>query len=144
MAGRVFDTYAAALQHDQVDLPTDAERIGVVRQAMPWFYGVVDRNESALGPPPDLLDAVKRRRSALEAAGLSDAGAHNRALEELDYNRQYRNHLASDPDARAAVTELAERVAAGDDVVLVCYENTAVKRCHRTLLRRELLPNPGE
>lgn len=138
MPGRVYDTYAAALQHDLVDLPEDAERLGVVRRPTPWFYGVVDRNESALGPPAGLLAAVKARTEDLLAEGLDDAAAHNRAMDEVDYDEGYLEHLETDSSAKAAVADLRGQLVSGEDVVLVCFENTDEKRCHRTLLRERL------
>jgi hypothetical protein len=33
---------------------------------------------------------------------------------------------------------LTDHLTQGDDVVLVCYENTDDKRCHRTILKKIL------
>ena len=134
MTGRLDDTYVAALQHDIAEIPEGATRVGVVRRATPWFYGPVDENRPALAPPADLLDEVKRRHEQLERAGVPDAEAHNRAMEASDYDERYRAHLET-PEAQAALEALLERIEAGEDIVLVCYENTEDKRCHRTLLR---------
>lgn len=135
--GRVRDTYAAALQHDRVDLTGEERLIGVVRRPLPWLLAQVDENRSALGPPPALLEAVKERTDALEAT-LPSPAAHNRAMNEVAYDRRYREYLASSNEAQAAMDDLRELLRAGRDVVLVCYENTDEKRCHRTILK-ELL-----
>ncbi len=136
--GRVFDTYAAALQHGLVAERPDALHLGVVRRPMPWLLGVIDDNEPDLGPPADLLDAVKARHDALSGEGLDDAAAHNRALDAVDYDARYRTYLESDPAAQTALERVRSVLDEGRDVVLVCYENTDEKRCHRTILREYL------
>lgn len=134
MAGRLFDTYVAALQHDLVDVPDGTRRVGVVRKPTPWFHGPIDENRPALGPPADLLDEFQDRTEAFEVRGMCDEGAHNAAWEELDFQRRYREYLET-AKGRRAVDDLLELLEAGTDVALVCYENTDRKRCHRTILR---------
>jgi uncharacterized protein YeaO (DUF488 family) len=65
--------------------------------------------------------------------GLCESGAHNAAFEETDFAARYREHLRSGAAADAAA-DLRSRLADGEDIVLVCYENTDDKRCHRTTL----------
>ncbi|MFB6192270.1 MAG: DUF488 family protein [Haloarculaceae archaeon] len=132
--GRLRDTYAAALQHDLVELDGTERLVGVVRRPLPWLRAGVDENLPALGPPPDLLDAFKRRYETLRAEGTPDAEAHNRALDDVDYVDRYLSYLDASREARAAVRYVDRRLERGEDVVLVCYENTDEKRCHRTLL----------
>ncbi|MFC5972659.1 DUF488 domain-containing protein [Halomarina salina] len=134
-SGRVRDTYVAALQHGLVDLPAETTLVGVVRRPTGWFRSTVDENQPSLGPPADLLDATKRRHDALKRRGMCDEGAHNAAWEEVEFEARYRDHLASTPDARDAVEGLVDRVRSGEDLALVCFENTDKKRCHRTVLR---------
>ncbi|SFR93440.1 Uncharacterized conserved protein YeaO, DUF488 family [Halomicrobium zhouii] len=134
MAGTLTDTYVAAIQHDLVDLPEGARRVGVVRKPTPWFHGVVDENRPALGPPRDLLAAFQEREEGFKLDGMCDEGAHNAAWEELDFAERYREHLRSD-EARTALAALRDALADGTDIALVCYENTDKKRCHRTILR---------
>lgn len=138
MTGRVFESYVAALQHKQADVPDDAPRVGVVRKPTRWFHGVVDENVPALGPPAALLDAVQSRKAELEAEGVPEAEAHNRAMDETDYDDRYAEHLDTAPDAQSALDDLRSRLEDGEDVVLVCYENTDEKRCHRTQLQERL------
>jgi uncharacterized protein YeaO (DUF488 family) len=133
----VLDTYVAALQHDLVDLPADALRLGVVRKPTPWFHRRVDENERALGPPEALIDELAAPQEDLAARGMCDEGAHNAAWEECDFEAQYREHLAGD-EPQAAIAGVLDRLASGTDVALVCYENTDRKRCHRTILREEI------
>lgn len=133
----LFDTYVAALQHGTVDLPDDVVAIGVVLRPTRWFHPYVDENYTPLGPPEALLDDFQARRDAL-AADRAAAVAHNAAWEAVNYNRRYLDYIKRSQAAKDALAEIRERLADGIDVALVCYENTAEKRCHRTLLRDRL------
>ena len=137
MTGSVDETYAAALQHDLVELE-GATPVGVVRRPPPWFHAAVAENRRELGPPVDLLEAVRERREDLKTAGICETGAHNAAFEEVDFDTRYREHLRADDDAGAALAALRERVSDGEDVALVCLEADN-KRCHRHALREVLL-----
>lgn len=112
--------------------------MGVVRSPIRWFSPAVDENQQALGPPQSLLDEFKQRSEDLEAEGLNDADAHNAAWEDVDFEPRYLEHLNTIPDAHAALDNHRERLRASENLVLVCYENTEKKRCHRTILRDEL------
>ncbi|WP_248516763.1 DUF488 family protein, N3 subclade [Salinarchaeum laminariae] len=137
MPGQVHDTYVAAIQHDLVDLPDDARRIGVVRRPTSWFHGAVDENVPALGPPEDLLEEATQREEDLKMQGICDDDAQNVAWDEVDFGTRYREYLATEAGS-AAVDGLVERLREGEDLVLVCFENTEKKRCHRTILREVL------
>lgn len=132
--GELQDTYVAALQHDLFDLDGDEHLIGVVRRPLPWLHGQVDENYPALGPPPDLLDEFKDRYDELRARGVADSPAHNQALEDVNYNDRYRSYIDESVAAQDALQQIESLLDRGEDVVLVCYENTDEKRCHRTLL----------
>ncbi|MFB6071408.1 MAG: DUF488 domain-containing protein [Halobacterium sp.] len=138
MAGDLYDTYVAALQHDTSGVPGDATLVGVVRRPTGWFSATVDENVPAVAPPEGLLDDAKTRESALADDGVGDAAANRRAWAAVDFAERYREHLDADPDARAAVDALADRLREGESLALVCFENTAEKRCHRTILRERL------
>lgn len=139
---RLQDTYVGALHHDLVEIPSAATLVGVVRRPPAWFQGTVDENYPALGPPPDLLDEFKERHEALKLQGLCDDGAHNTAWAEIEFEARYRSHLTEAAEAREALTELKRRLRAGEELVFVCFENTAQKRCHRTLLKEQLAAPP--
>lgn len=139
MSGHVFDTYAAALQHDRVDLPPGTLRIGVVRRPLPWLWAVIDENLSALGPPDPLLNDLQHRQENLLQCGIDEVTAHNRAMVDVQYPLRYRRHITRSVDAAAALDRIRSHLQTGTDVALVCYENTDEKRCHRTLLRELLL-----
>lgn len=141
MSGRLDDTYVAAIQHDLAELPAGAHLVGVVRRATPWFHAAVAENVSALGPPPDLLDEVKDRHETLTSRGLDDATAHNRAMADVDYDDRYRAYLDESSEAAREIERIRDRLASGEDVVLVCYENTDEKHCHRTLLQERIAPD---
>lgn len=132
------ETYAAALQHDLVDISADATLVGVVRRPPSWFSATVDENCPELGPPPDLLDEFTQRHEEFKIQGLCDEGAHNAAWDDVGFADQYRSHLSGAQAAEEAVGELVDRLRDGEHLVLVCFENTEQKRCHRTLLVEHL------
>lgn len=134
--GTVSETYHAALVHGLADAPENATRIGVVRQPTAWFHGEIDENMSELGPPSELLDTFKQRHEDLKMQGMCDEGAHNAAWENFRFEERYREYLDT-AAAQAALSELADRVANGEKIVLVCYENDT-KRCHRRTLKEVL------
>lgn len=136
--GALHDTYVAALQHDLVDLPPEAALVGVVRRPTGWFQSTVDENYPALGPPDSLLDEFKERHETLEDQGMGDAAAHDAAWDEVEFAERYRTHLTESEAAREAVDELLARLREGESLVLVCFENTDKKRCHRTVLMEHL------
>ncbi|MFB6171794.1 MAG: DUF488 family protein [Haloarculaceae archaeon] len=131
MSGRIDETYAAAIQHDIVDVSGGETLVGVVRRPPGWFRATVDENVRALGPPDALLDEVEARADDLRLAGFCDEEAHNAAWTEVDFETRYREHLAT--AAADARDRLAARARDGEDLVLVCFEGPD-KRCHRHLL----------
>ncbi|GAA0203765.1 DUF488 domain-containing protein [Halobaculum roseum] len=137
-SNRLEDTYVAALQHDLVDVPAEATLVGVVRRPTGWFRTTVDENYPALGPPSDLLDEFKQRHEDFKMQGMCDEGAHNAAWDEVGFEDRYRSHLTDAEEAREAVGGLTDRLQDGEQLVLVCFENTDQKRCHRTLLKEHL------
>ncbi|MFA9504251.1 DUF488 domain-containing protein [Natrinema sp. H-ect1] len=136
--GTLTDTYVAAIQHDLAELPADATRVGVVRRPTSWFHAAVDKNLPELGPPEPLLESMRDAEEDMKIQGLCEEGAHNAAWDQVGFGEAYRDHLESDDSARAAIETLSERLAAGESLALVCYENTEKKRCHRTILREYL------
>lgn len=137
-SGTVDHTYVAALQHDLVDVSKADRLVGVVRRPTRWFSAAVDENQPTVGPPDDLLDEVKETHEALKLRGMCDEEAHNAAWVETGFEERYRDFLEADEEARTTLAELAQRVRGGENLVLVCYENTNKKRCHRTVLKERL------
>ncbi|MEF8783656.1 MAG: DUF488 domain-containing protein [Haloarculaceae archaeon] len=100
-------------------------------------YGSIDENYPELGPPESLLDEANDRQEKMQMQGMCEEGAHNAAWEDIDFAKRYREYLARSSEAQATVNALGDRVRAGEDVVLVCYESDD-KRCHRHVLLEEL------
>jgi hypothetical protein len=140
--GEVLETYAAALQHDLVDLPAGTRTVGVVRRPTGWFHALVDENRPALGPPESLLSETRERREDLAARGLCDEEAHNAAWEAVDFAERYAEHVEESAEAGRALADLAQRVRAGEPVALVCFEGET-KRCHRHALAAQLRERVG-
>ena len=140
MAGSLTETYAAAIQHDLVDLE-DATPVGVVRRPPGWFHAAIAENHRELGPPESLLEETKERQEELRMAGMCETGAHNAAFEESDFAERYREYLGEDPDAQAAVETLGDRVRNGEAIALVCFEADD-KACHRHTLLDVLRDGP--
>ncbi|RQG98157.1 DUF488 family protein, N3 subclade [Natrarchaeobius oligotrophus] len=138
MDGSLTDTYVAAIQHDLVELPADATLVGVVRRPTSWFHATVDENHPELGPPTDLLEAMRDAEEELKLCGLCAEGAHNAAWDDVGFGERYRDYLERSDDARDSLAALEDRLAAGESLAIVCYENTEKKRCHRTILRERL------
>lgn len=136
-AGEVRETYHAAIRHEMVDLSGDEHLAGVVRRPTGWFRGTVDANYPELGPPEELLSETKDVQERFEAGGMCDEGAHNAAWEEVGFAERYREHLAASEAVAATLGGLADRIRAGETVVLVCFEGDN-KRCHRHVLVEEL------
>ncbi|MFD1514542.1 DUF488 family protein [Halomarina rubra] len=138
------DTYVAAIQHGLVDIPENATLVGVVRHPTGWFHAAVDENYQALGLSADLLETFKQRHEDLKLHGMCDEGAHNAAWDELDVSGRYRSQLTNNPTAQQAVEDLLDRLRTGEHLVLVCFENTDKKRCHRTLLKSHIKAQLGD
>lgn len=137
-SGHLADTYVAALQHDLEELDPETTLVGVVRNPTGWFHAAVNENIPELGPPESLLESAKSAEEALKMRGFCQEGAHNAAWEEVDFEETYRSHLEESASAQDALATLEERLEAGESLALVCFENTAKKRCHRTILREYL------
>jgi hypothetical protein len=136
VTGRLSDAATDALRAGRTDPP--GTRVGVRRDPSRAVRAVVDENRRALGPPPALLASFRERREDFAVRGLCREGAHEAAFDAVDFAARYRAHLDDDPGAGAALDDLAARLRDGEDLTLVCVENTAKMRCHRTTLRERL------
>lgn len=135
--GNLTDAHLAALQRDRLGHEPD-RLLGVVRRPTAQFAAAVDENDPRLAPPASLIDRVAQERDDMKMRGMCEEGAHNAAWENLKVAERYRQRLADAESAQCAVDEVAAAVADGQTVTLVGYENTAKKRCHRTILREEI------
>ena len=123
--GTLYDAHAAGLQHDNYpEIPDDATYFAVVRNQMYGISAVTDEWVPELAPH-DLLDDFK------EAA---DELGHNEAWEAVDFEARFRAYLRESEAAQASLDRVRALLDVGEDVVLVCYENTDDKRCHREIL----------
>ncbi len=136
--GHLADTYVAAIQHDLADLEPETTLVGVVRHPTSWFHAAVDENVPELGPPEELLESTRAAEEDLKMRGFCEEGAHNAAWEEVGFEEAYRTHLEESAAAQAELAALEERLVDGESIALVCFENTAKKRCHRTILCESL------
>lgn len=136
--GSLTDSYVAAIQHDLASLPPESTLVGVVRRPTGWFHGAVDENIPPLAPPTELLEETKRAETDLKRRGICDEEAHNAAWDQVGFESRYEAHLDSSADAQAAIDALVDRLHDGESITLVCFENTAKKRCHRSTLRERI------
>ncbi|MBI2192176.1 MAG: DUF488 family protein [Planctomycetes bacterium] len=90
------------------------------------------RGHDLLAPPEDLFRDFKQREKELKARGLGKIEAHNRAWEEVEYERRFADQFWRHPSAIEELKHIAER-ARQQDVYLICYEKPP-KKCHRFLL----------
>lgn len=130
----VRDTYYYALRNGKSGVEPDDIVLGVVRSPAYGISKYVDENHPELAPPRKLLRDLKLEATHPDFEDLSDAESHNRALERLDFDRRYREHLRQSERAQARMDQIRQW-ASEWTVWLVCFENTEKKRCHRTTLR---------
>ncbi|MXR42030.1 hypothetical protein GRX01_11865 [Halobaculum sp. WSA2] len=140
----VFDTYVAELDRGDGDVPPEARLIGVAASPPRRLRALVDEVRPALAPPPALRDDHADAAAAFRIDGLCESGAHNAAWGRVDFADRYREHLASDPEAGAAVDSLCATLRSGADVVLVGPERSGELRSHRTVLRELLAERSGD
>ena len=114
------DTHLAAVDNQ------DGILVGVVRHPMYGLEEAVDLNIPELGPPESLLEDFKQ---------VADQVGHNEAVDKVDFERRYEDHLLCVQHKIASIVDLLED---DHDVWLVCYENTNEKFCHRTLLKEHI------
>jgi len=63
----------------------------------------------------------------MKMQGLCEEGLTNAAWDQVGFGEAYREYLETDDDARAALTALDDRLASGESLALICYENTGEK-----------------
>mgnify|MGYP000722408379 CR=1 FL=1 len=135
----VSDTYVAELARGCDDVPPEARLIGVTASPSRRLRALVDEVRPALAPPRALRDDHADAAASFRIDGLCESGAHNAAWDRVDFADRYREHLASDPDARAAIESLCATLNAGADLALVGPERSGELRSHRTVLREVLV-----
>lgn len=110
--------------------------VGIVNRANDEFESAVDEIEPRLAPPDRLFYHWLNEKEQRES-DMSSVRAHNEAVEEIGYRTRYRKFLRANDDARIALHDLAQRIADGEHIVVVCYcgENMW---CHREVVTERL------
>lgn len=146
MTGTVSEAYLTELQEDTDEAQgslfdfadNDRNETTVAVVSDPSDTGIleaVDEHIEALGMPSWKLNEFRRLRSAMTT--MNSVESHNKAYEKLDMDDAYLSHLEYNEEAQEALQSLAERVAVGEDITLVCFEKSP-KRCHRHVLKDRL------
>jgi len=93
---------------------------------------VVDEWIPELGMPDRKLNEF---RSLREGYNTQDpVEAHNKAYVKCDLDSAFEAHVEFNEEASEAINRIADRVEHGEDIVLVCFEQSP-KRCHRHKLQ---------
>lgn len=100
-------------------MPKDAEKVRVARP-------------SILAPSKKLLNEFNERKEKLRRMGIDDVSAHNRAFDDIDYERKFRQEILNRPEALLKLRQIKES-AKEKDIYLICYEKPP-KKCHRFIL----------
>jgi uncharacterized protein (DUF488 family) len=82
--------------------------------------------------PEKYLSKFLKRRSEYRMNSAID-NPTNRAYDDLELDDKYTEHVRDSEKAQSAITSLVSRLDDGEEVTLVCYEESH-QRCHRHLL----------
>lgn len=107
--------------------------VAVVSQ--PNDTGILDVTDEwmpELGMPDRKLNDFRRLREGYNTKDPVEA--HNKAYVKCDLDSAFESHVKFNEEAENKVKELAERVEDGEEIVLVCFEQSP-KRCHRHKLK---------
>lgn len=107
--------------------------VAVVSQ--PNDTGILDVTDEwmpELGMPDRKLNEFRRLREGYNTHDPVEA--HNKAYVKCDLDSAFESHVTFNEEAADKIEELAERVRSGEEVVLVCFEQSP-KRCHRHKLK---------
>lgn len=91
-----------------------------------------DEVREELGMPERHLNRYWQYRSGFETNSAVDNPAE-RAFEEARLDYWYRRHIQCSEDAQNALSELVSRLRNGEDITLVCFEESS-EPCHRHIL----------
>jgi len=146
MSGRVKQACIHSLSDDYdpnqstlEDYGSDVKetKISVMSSPNEDMLSVVDEAYPELGMPEKLLQKFWKRRSDYRMNSAID-DPHNRAYTELNLDEEYREYIRGSQEAQRALSELVNRVRSGEQVTLVCVEESH-EMCHRHVLREMLL-----
>lgn len=87
-----------------------------------------------LGMPEQALSDYWELRSAYEDNQyVSNHDAANRAFNEAELTERFEEYVRTTDEAQEALDKLVERLDAGENITLVCFESDG-KKCHRHIL----------
>jgi len=115
--------------------------IAVVSQ--PNDTGILDVTDEwipELGMPDRKLNEFRSLREGYNSHDPVEC--HNKAYIKCDLDSAFEAHVEFNEDAQEAVNRIADRVEHGEEIVLVCFEQSP-KRCHRHKLQ-EIIENEIE
>lgn len=129
---RTTDDTQTGLDAFTDDAPEDTlgTTIAVVTDPTGGIKEATDEFIPELGMPEPYLNDLRERRATLEEQGHTSIEAHNTAIDELDIEDKYTDHLEQHEEL---LDTLATRVANGETITFVCFEKEP-KWCHRHTL----------
>lgn len=143
MAGRLKEQDFASLKEaydpDQSSLSqfcgAGDTTIAVVRKPSDTgIDAVCDEWCPELGMPEQALSDYWELRSAYEDNQyVSNHDAANRAFNEAELTERFEEYVRTTDEAQEALDKLVERLDAGENITLVCFESDG-KKCHRHIL----------
>lgn len=98
--------------------------------------GILDATDEwipELGMPTQNLNEFRRLRSGYNSQDPVEC--HNKSYEKCSLDSKFEAHTERNSDAREAVNSIADRVEHGEEIVLVCFEQSP-KKCHRHKLKQ--------
>lgn len=144
MTGRVKDACVKEIrnahdphQYTLSNYGTDTYNTTIAIVSKPADSDIVelcDEWHPVLGMPEAYLTRYLKTRSKYRMNSAID-NPGNVAYDELELDRKYKEYIRSSDEAQEALDAIAERVASGEEIVLVCFEEEG-ERCHRHVLSR--------
>lgn len=144
MSGRLNETSFAEVKEQQHSSQsslaeysdTGPTYIAVVSEPTGGIEDYVDEVWEPVGMPSWALQKFLSRRSGYRGNSAID-DPHNQAYVDMNLSSIYERHLEKDDDAERLLTEATDRLCAGENLTLVCYEESG-ERCHRHRLIDEI------
>lgn len=147
MSGRLQEISFAELEERQqstqssLDQYSDTETTYVAVVSLPrhGIEDTVDEVWPEVGMPERALKTFLARRAGYRGNSAID-DPHNQAYEDVGLREVYLSHLENSVEAQRRVSDATERVVAGENITLVCYEGDGEK-CHRHILIEKITEN---
>lgn len=120
----LYDYGSAEDPKTYIAVVTDPNDTGILDATDEWM--------PELGIPSRKLNEFRRLREGYNSQDPVEC--HNKAYLKCDFDKAFESHVRYNEDAKEKVEEIANRVQDGEEVVLVCFEESP-KRCHRHKLK---------